>query len=90
MIATIVPARNALTMKWNASALRTSSTRFHVSRPLASASNVPASVSSMAVAVVQVGVEGRGLGMPDDDEAPVGGVAAPRSECRTTGSASRW
>src|SRR5690242_17697882 len=62
--AMIVPARNAFTMKWNASAFRTSSTRFHVSRTFTS-------VRSMTVTVVHLGVIGRGLRMSDDDEAPV-------------------
>src|SRR5216683_1217041 len=70
-IATIVPARNALTMYGYASVLRTSSTTFHVSRTLASTSNPAPLVGNMTVAVMEIGVIGRGLGMTDDDESPI-------------------
>src|SRR5690242_6663027 len=60
--ATTVPARSALSMKWKASALRTSSTMFGVSRTAASV--------NMAV-VVHLGVIGRGFGVADDDELTV-------------------
>src|SRR5207247_1247959 len=72
MIATIVPARIALSMKWNASSLRTSSTRFHVSRTVVPPRSM--SVSGMTAPVVQVGVVRRGLGMADDHEPSVGGL----------------
>src|SRR4051812_19689740 len=69
-MATIVPARNALTMKWNASALRTSSTTFQVSLTSAPVESTPASVSM----AVQIGVVRRGLGVTDDHQPSVGSM----------------
>src|SRR5258708_39077998 len=62
--ATIVPARSALSMKWNASALRTSSTRFGVSRTVASMS------MAVPVVVVHLGAVRRRFGVTDDDALP--------------------
>src|ERR1700730_13985715 len=67
-IATMVPARNAFTMKWNSNICRTSRARSH-DKP------EPLSVMAMRVdASIQVRVIGRGFGLSDHDETSIRGV----------------
>ena len=70
--ATIVPARNAFTMKWNSRRRRTSSRRFHV-KPL----------SAMVIRTPPASVMGVDVGLSDHDEPAVGRFAARRPAFRT-------
>src|ERR1035441_9672109 len=69
--ATMPAARRALIMKWYSSSWPTSRTRFQLSWGLAPSAGMSVAVGmGVLVAVVMVG---RGLGLADHDQAPVGG-----------------
>src|SRR5580704_12878497 len=69
--ATIVPARNALTMKWNSKSCRRSEVRSQLNP---SAIGIVDSVGSAGRVGVEVRVVARGLGVADHDETAVAGV----------------
>src|ERR1700704_4311906 len=71
-IATMVPARYALTMKWNSRSRRTSSTTFQL-RP-GSATAITSVVDVHATTRVEVRVVAGGFGLADHDETTVGGA----------------